>query len=315
MIFGYYMRLFSFRKLILFFIFLSASLSSKEFTCETFLEKNIPIFSQLPGWEQNEAVIVPFGDGMTNQNYLLTIGSKRYFVRSGSSTRESLGTNSDRERISTQFGSNLDLSPPILVDDPDRSVMIMPYIESQPVDLHQEKALGQTIELLKKLHSSQDRLPFTATPEDIISSYIEEIKKIGFPLSPVHKAIIDSRPKLTFSILAPCHLDIWSKNVLNDGTRLWLIDWEYGAMSEPFFDLASLASADFFTDEEMDKLLTLYTNNPSKELRDRLQQLRILADIRWGLWALIQMHYSPLDLPYDKFANDFFTQAARRLML
>ncbi len=46
-------------------------------------------------------------------------------------------------------------------------------------------------------------------------------------------------------------LDLYSRNVLDDGSRLYLIDWEYAAMADPLFDLATSPSADFFSDEEM----------------------------------------------------------------
>ena len=38
------------------------------------------------------------------------------------------------------------------------------------------------------------------------------------------------------------HNDVNSRNVLFDGERLWLIDWELAFRSDPFADLASVAN-------------------------------------------------------------------------
>jgi thiamine kinase len=39
-----------------------------------------------------------------------------------------------------------------------------------------------------------------------------------------------------------CHDDLHHLNVLDDGGRLTLIDWEYGGLGDPIFDLASFVS-------------------------------------------------------------------------
>jgi thiamine kinase len=37
---------------------------------------------------------------------------------------------------------------------------------------------------------------------------------------------------------ALCHNDLHHLNVLDDGARLWLVDWEYGGRGNPLFDVA-----------------------------------------------------------------------------
>ena len=38
------------------------------------------------------------------------------------------------------------------------------------------------------------------------------------------------------------HHDLLPGNFIDDGRRLWLIDWEYGAFGTPMFDLANLSA-------------------------------------------------------------------------
>lgn len=298
-----------FKSLVYFFAFLvSTPLSSQEN-----LHNYATLFAELPQWELKAAELTPFGEGMTNQNFLLKLHQKKYFVRMGSPSREALGTNAERERLVTLCAASMGLAPPVLVEDLNLGILVMPFIESQKIDLHEESELKRAIKLLKIWHNSSVELPFSSHPEQLIVSYLNQLDKLQISLTLNLKTLIDSRPKLSPATLVPCHLDMWSKNVLDDGQRLWLIDWEYGAMCDPLFDLASLSSAEFFTDEEMERLLIFYDPLATKESHNRLRQWRILADIRWGLWALIQKKCSTLNFSFDNVAQTFFEQAEKRL--
>ena len=44
-----------------------------------------------------------------------------------------------------------------------------------------------------------------------------------------------------------CHNDLLAANFLDDGTALWLVDWEYAGIGHPLFDLANLAANGQFT--------------------------------------------------------------------
>jgi thiamine kinase-like enzyme len=38
------------------------------------------------------------------------------------------------------------------------------------------------------------------------------------------------------------HNDLLPANLIDDGDRLWLVDWEYAGFNSPLFDLGGLAS-------------------------------------------------------------------------
>ena len=42
------------------------------------------------------------------------------------------------------------------------------------------------------------------------------------------------------------HNDLLAGNFIDDGKRLWLIDWDYAGFNSPLFDLANLASNNDF---------------------------------------------------------------------
>ncbi|MGD8350663.1 MAG: choline kinase family protein, partial [Gammaproteobacteria bacterium] len=59
----------------------------------------------------------------------------------------------------------------------------------------------------------------------------------------------------------PSHNDLVLENLLLDGGRTWLIDWEFSAMASPYWDLASLCNAAGLDYAGSRELLRLYCAN------------------------------------------------------
>ena len=51
------------------------------------------------------------------------------------------------------------------------------------------------------------------------------------------------------------HNDLLAANFIDDGKRLWLVDWEYAGFNSPLFDLGGLASNSEFTREQAERAL------------------------------------------------------------
>lgn len=293
----------------LFLLFFSSYL----FSYDPLLEQYESVFTKLPNWDPVAAHIAPIGIGMTNTNYLLSVHDERYFVRCGAPSRLALGTDAKQESEITHLAASLQLAPPVLVDDVSLGIFITPFIDAQPVNLHNAQDLKKVVEMLRQLHTSQLQVSFKRTIEEIILSYLLELEKLEISIPAAYQNLILNRPHACSDIFVPCHLDMQSTNVLNDGSRLWLIDWEYGGMSDPLLDLASIASTDSFTPEEINELLFMYISEPSQETMQHFWKLCILADIRWALWSLIQTKNSSLDFSYEEDAAFFLEQANTKL--
>lgn len=284
-----------------FFIFLFLLISGLN---ADLLDDYEALFKQLPNWNREQAVIEPFGDGCTNQNYKLAVGDKSYFVRIGSNPKTELGLLFSREVESIKLASRLGLAPPVLIYSD--QILITPFVDSKTIDIHEPENLVKVIAMLKKVHESNDVLSWKTTPESMIHDYLMILEKLNIPLTEFQLDIIANRPHPKIDKLVPCHIDIKGENVLDDGNRFWLIDWEYGGMSDPLFDLSSLMPAANFTEEELQKALDLYSSNPSQQLRDRFRQFCILSLLRASLWCLIMNEVSTLDHPYKEWADEGF---------
>ena len=91
------------------------------------------------------------------------------------------------------------------------------------------------------------------------------------------------------------HNDFMPGNLIDDGQRLWLIDYEYAGFSTGMFDLANLASNASFSPDESEALLALYFDGaPSEALRRSHAAMMCASLLREVLWAMASEVHMPV---------------------
>ena len=100
-----------------------------------------------------------------------------------------------------------------------------------------------------------------------------------------------------------CHNDLLPANVVDDGDRLWLIDWEYAGIGNPLFDLAGVAANFQLTDEESEDLLQCYLGGSSDTAAEDTKRLGAASLLREALWAVIQTRASTLEFDFSGYAT------------
>ena len=89
---------------------------------------------------------------------------------------------------------------------------------------------------------------------------------------------------------------------------LWLIDYEYAGMNEAMFDLANLSVNAGLDPTADDRVLARYFGEPSTDAtRWRLGLMKVVSEMREGMWALVQQGISRLE------GFDFAGYASERL--
>lgn len=90
------------------------------------------------------------------------------------------------------------------------------------------------------------------------------------------------------------HNDLLPANFLDDGDRLWLIDFEYAGFSTGMFDLAGIASNAGMTEQESDDLLTTYFGGPpDQEIRRSHAAMQCASLLREAMWSMVsEIHLS-----------------------
>jgi thiamine kinase-like enzyme len=102
------------------------------------------------------------------------------------------------------------------------------------------------------------------------------------------------------------HNDLLAANLIDDGERLWLIDWEYAGFNTPLFDLANLA-----TNNELDAALettlleSYFGDLPAPATRRGFAAMQCASLLRETLWAAVCGLTSKIDFDYRRYGEDY----------
>jgi thiamine kinase-like enzyme len=106
------------------------------------------------------------------------------------------------------------------------------------------------------------------------------------------------------------HNDLLPANILDDGHRLWLIDFEYAGFNTAMFDLAGVASNASMSDEESFAFLTAYfMKEPDQAIRRSHAAMQCASLLREAMWSMVSELY--LDAPgidYVAYTDDNLTR-------
>ncbi|MDG2474360.1 MAG: phosphotransferase [Paracoccaceae bacterium] len=110
--------------------------------------------------------------------------------------------------------------------------------------------------------------------------------------------------------LVPCYNDGYVTNYMkNEKNEVRIIDWEYGANNDPYWDIATYFFESFADAKTREKLLKHY-NSSSGELESaRVDVFIPLICLKWGLWASLQSSISKIEFDYLKYADILFMRA------
>jgi len=155
------------------------------------------------------------------------------------------------------------LAPELLACEPASGLLVTRFVAGaswQPGDVALEANLHRLAERLRTLHG----LPVPAGIEAVRYSSQARRLRAGLPCG-LDDARLHERAERLFGRIddrgfAPtlCHHDLHHLNVLDDGDRLWLVDWEYGGRGDPLMDLAGFLAMHDLTPQATEAFLDAY---------------------------------------------------------
>jgi thiamine kinase-like enzyme len=106
------------------------------------------------------------------------------------------------------------------------------------------------------------------------------------------------------------HHDLLPGNFIDDGKRLWLIDWEYGGFGTAMFDLANLSSNGGLGAPEDAALLGAYFEGKANDdLRRAFHAMKAASALREALWAMVSdVHLRTPGVDYKAHARDYLAR-------
>jgi thiamine kinase-like enzyme len=272
--------------------------------------------------DADSVVMQAVESGWTNHNFLVRLDKEEIFARVIGTETEILGINRDAEMLASGAAAAAGIAPQVLAYFPKEDVILYECIRGRalPKRYASNPRILQRVGLLfQQCHTMDVSLPLTVDPFERIQQYRDAMQHRGLALPSNERAAFQALAKIRSALAkdtdcAPCHLDVHTGNILYDGHQLWLVDWEYAAMSSPLFDLALYASTHNLSVEEQKNLLYFYSKQDDAKSISRLALYRMVADLYWACWGYLEDGVSELDQPYGAFARkcwDRYIQSAQ----
>ena len=263
-----------------------------------------------------EVEMSPLGGGMTNRNYVVTDArDQRFVVRIGRDIPEH-GVLRFNELAAARAAHAAGLSAEVVFAG--EGLLVSRFIDGRaltPEDVRDPRNLLRIADLVRRCHHDMPG-HFQQGPAilfwvfHVIRHYLRLLRQHASNPFDVELDALAAKNEHLEQALGPVtivfgHNDLLAANLIDDGTRLWLIDWDYAGFDTPLFDLANLASNNQLTPDLEDALLRRYFNERvSADHRRGFAALKCASLLRESLWGAVSRFTSAIDFDYTSYARE-----------
>jgi thiamine kinase-like enzyme len=276
------------------------------------------VVRRVPGWAGSEIRIEPISAGLTNQNFRVDVDGKPFFVRLPGSSTDLLAVDRANELHNTRAAAEAGVAPRVIHHDPDSGALVLEWINGRTMSnaaFAEPGTPARIAEALRRLHAGprfRDDFNMFRLAEyylDVVDhrsiripdGYRDELPKVA-----LIEAALAALPLPT----VPCHNDLLAENYLDDGRKLWIVDYEYSGNNDPSFELGNTAQELGFDAARQEELCAAYFGEATPALLARMRLQMIMSDVGWTLWAAIQAAISSIDYDFWGWAEERWGRAS-----
>ncbi|HSS64720.1 MAG TPA: phosphotransferase [Gammaproteobacteria bacterium] len=255
----------------------------------------------------------PVGGGITNQNFVVQDASDRFFVRIGNDIPEH-GIMRFNESAASRAAAAVGISPQVIHQQD--GALVLRFIEGRTFtedDVRKQENLERILPLVQRAHRE---IPKHFRGPALIFWVFQVVRDYAGTLREGNSRMLSELPRLLHIAseledavgavdLVFGHNDLLAANFIDDGKRLWLVDWDYAGFNSPLFDLGGLASNNQLSPDQEDWLLENYFASPlSDELRRRYAAMKCASLLRESMWSMVSEIHSTLDFDYVAYTSE-----------
>ncbi len=255
----------------------------------------------------------PLSGGITNVNFVVEDSGEKYVVRVGGDIplHQVMRFN---ELAASRAAHAAGLSPEVLYAEP--GALVMRFIEGKtfaPEDVRKPENLAAIVDIIRRVHHD---VPKYLRGPSLVFWVFHVLRDYAGTLHDGASRMLPELPrllKITDALEAESgpidlvygHNDLLAANLIDDGKRLWLIDWDYGGFNSPLFDLSNLASNNEFTPDMENWLLQAYFGAPQNDgMHRRYAAMKCASLLREAMWSMVQEIHSDLDFDFVAYTTE-----------
>ncbi|GAY14975.1 phosphotransferase [Mycobacterium sp. shizuoka-1] len=275
------------------------------------------LFDQLPVLAGRPRQLEELSGGLTNRNIKITTPAGTYVARCSVNSTNLLGIDRDNEYLNSKAAEQAGVGAPVIDYRPDLGILLVGFLEGTTLtntDLQRPDVLARVAQGCRALHAGprfRDRFDmFERQP-----AYLKVVQERGFriPTDYLHytrefhtvKRILGTSENMT----VPCNNDLLAGNFVDNGEKVWLIDYEYSGNNDPCFELGNIWAECGLSTDQLDELVTLYYGRRLRHKTARARLQGIIGKYGWTLWGCIQNGSSSLDFDFWDWAMERYESA------
>jgi thiamine kinase-like enzyme len=261
--------------------------------------------------------LLELSGGLTNRNVKVTTPDAAFVARCTDTTRNFLGIDRDNEYYNSKAAEQAGVGAPVIAYRPEVGILLLGYLSGKTLcndDFQRPGVLPKVAAGCRALHAG----PRFRSRFDMFErqpSYLKTALDNGFKLPRDYLdhadefAQAEKALSTTDQTTVPCNNDLLAENFIEDGDKVWLIDYEYSGNNDPCFELGNIWSECGLSTEQLDELVTDYYGRSLRHKTARAHLQGIVAKYGWTLWGCIQSASSPLEFDFWAWAIERYEAA------
>jgi thiamine kinase-like enzyme len=231
---------------------------------------------------------------------------------------ELLGIDREAEHDNAVAAHQAGVGAEVLEYRPELAITVIAFLNGRSLtdaDFEDPDVLRRSARAVRRLHAG----PRFTGEFDMFArqaGYLEVVREHGMTLpagyadhaaawADVRRALA-AAPRPT----VPCNNDLLAANYIDDGHRVWLIDYEYSGNNDACFELGNTTTECNFSEAQVDAWCEAYFGDPTPSDRARVRVQALCSQYGWSLWGFIQEAASPIDFDFHSWGMERYDMAA-----
>lgn len=255
----------------------------------------------------------PLAGGITNQNFVVEDGGERYFVRIGEDIPLH-GVMRFNELAASRAAAAAGISPAVVHHEP--GALVLRFVDGETLNenlVREPRNLERIVPLVKRCHQE---IPRRLRGPSLVFWVFQVVRDYAGTLRDGGSRMLDALPRLLEiaarleDAVGPVrlvfgHNDLLPANFIDDGSRLWLVDWDYAGFNSPLFDLGGLASNNQLDEDQEAWVLREYFDRPADDvLIRRYRAMKCASLLRESMWSMVSEIHSSLEFDYVAYTDE-----------
>jgi thiamine kinase-like enzyme len=282
-------------------------------------EELAKVFDTIPTLAGRPRTIADLSGGLTNRNLLVTTPAGAFVARCSDTEHNALNIDREAEHYNSVAAERAGVGAPVLDFRPDLGILVIGFIPGHTLgraDFGAPGLLPRVAQACRTLHAG----PRFCADFDMFKrqrGYLATVQRGGYRVPDGYLELGERLDEIRTALApldegtVPCNNDLLAENFIDDGEKIWIIDYEYSGNNDACFELGNIWAECRLSGDQLEELVTAYYGRPRPSKLARARLLGAVGQYGWTLWGAIQHATSPIDFDFWGWAMERFEIASR----